>query len=256
MAMRRARAPRRKLRRARVKRGRRARLLRAPAAKHYTYDFNLLPQLMVVDTTTGVVAMSSASGSGSFPLVNANIQQYSSATGFTNVTDIAASVGIRINDAVNASTFLGMYDAYKINSVTCTIEFLNNSSSVSGPGFMPTLYLYNDQDDIVVPPTLQSLTGKQGFKTFQFGNNSRTKFSYKWRPSVSQALNTLPTGTFPTGIGKSQWINCASSGQNVVHYGLKMWIADVYNQHPGTAQTAFRISWRYNVSFRSPLIAA
>lgn len=255
--------PRNPRRRYNKKGQKKARMLRAPQAKKYTYDFNLLPQMLVIDPVTGAVSISVSTGAGQKPLVPlsvpAQLAQYSSATGFANVADIALASSFKVSDIGNFSNYQIMYDAYKINSITMTIQYLNNSAEVGQTGLMPTLYVYNDQDDVVLPTNLLGLVGKTGFKSFQFGNGGKTKFSYKWRPTNTVGLQSSSGGggLVNSSIVKSGWINCANVGQNVEHYGLKMWIADLSTFQTVTgASSGFRISWKYNVSFRSPIMAA
>lgn len=255
MAMRRAKNQRRRYNR---KGQKKARILRAPAAKKYTYDFNLLPQLLLCDPATGGWTIPINAQNGQKPLLTgaANFTQLSNATGLTNVADLALSASFKFSDVANFSQYQILYDAYKINSISMTIEYLNNSVGVGTVGTMPTLYVYNDQDDAVVPPSVQSIIGKTGFKRFQFGNNSRTKFSYKWRPTNATLLGGPASTAITAGIGKSSWLNCANVGADVLHYSLKMILADVSTFNTLNSVNAFRISWKYNISFRSPLNAS
>jgi len=259
--MRRSRAPRR-ARRAprRVRRARRAAgVVRGPTAKTYTYDFHLQPQMLMLQPS-GQWQFPAGPFQGPNPLTNGsgNIAQYSSATGVATLADVALACSFKLSDCANFSAYTTMYDAYRLNSITCTIEYLNNSASVGSTGFMPTIYSYLDQDDAVPPPSVASIVGKQGVQVRHFGNNSKVVFSRKFRPTCLEVLgnNSQTAGFALNGVRRGPtWINNAGSGPNVNHYGWKAILTDLYTVVSTTPQSinGFRINWKYNVSFRSPL---
>jgi len=224
--------------------------------KSYTFSFKLRPQFLAAsNTTVGVIQLNLGTGSGDAPITNAtsNLVVNTPTSNINGFSDVALGCPIQLQDIASYVAYTSLFDAYKINSVSCRIEYLNNSSSVSSGGLMPTIMMYWDQDDAVPPVSLQAIQGKQGAKLFMPASN-RTSATLKFRPLTRNGVNTAAAVSGAVVPNKSQWINCTSP--NVPHYGFKAWISDFYA--PGTAAVinAFRLHWTYNVSFRSPIAAS
>ena len=241
-----------------VRRKRRSTALQVPK-KTYNYKFHLLPQVLISDpllTTMNFVTNPLASGQR--PLDNGStFAQYPGACTLPGFVDLAFACTFRLADIQNLTPYIQMYDAYKINSITLELEYLNNSSLVGSTGLMPTVRVYNDQDDAIPPPNLTSLVAKTGTRMKQFGHGSQTKFRFTFKPTILKDVgnNTVGAGTTISSIAKSCWLNCNGSGSSVDHYSMKMWISDVYAPGPLTTvkyANGFRFNWIYNVSFRSP----
>jgi len=202
----------------------------------------------------GVFDFSAASGAGGEPLVNSKRSVFPSASGLPNFFDVTLATSFKLSDCTNWPAFTSMYDAYKINSVTCNIEYLNNVSAVNSTGLMPSLYLYWDQDDAVVPTNVVLLQQKQGVKRRQFGNRGVTSIRTSGRPKLS--VGAIDSGGVLDAsiVMKSQFLDCVNS--NIQHYALKMAITDLYLPGSSAVTQAIRFNWKYNVSFRAPLLTA
>lgn len=257
-------APRRH-RRARV--GPKASLASKLTLKSYKYNFQLSSQCVAnVPGVAGVVQLaeveasvpnrpiySSYAGPAPFsPIDNCVVKP--GTCGLSGFYDLSGAVTFRLSDCQNASTFAAMYDAYRFGKVSLNFEYLNNFSSVSTGGLMPTVYMYWDQDDATNPPSLTSISRKQGVRRTQIGNKGKTAVRWSCIPTTSQVLGSA-AGLAPAGVNtKRQWINCTTT--NVDHYALKFYITDVYLPTSDGVTQAFRFNWTYNIEFRSPLLTA
>jgi len=195
---------------------------------------------------------------GPAPINNSQITQATAQTGFPNAVDFGVGTSFQLTDVASFAAFTSAYDAYRINSVTLDIEYLNNAADSYGGTQMPTMYSYIDQDDDTRPLAIAALTQKQGRKIFQFGNKLKTRTRLRFTPVLANAVYAGPgaaTGTAYAVIPSSkkpQWINCTDP--SIPHYALKLWMTDLNDGILGGVFTqAFRLNWKYNVSFRSPL---
>jgi len=222
--------------------------------KPYSYKFQLLSQVLRnQNANAGVMQFSNLGGQQ--PLASGNISVGSGSCALPDYYDVAIACPFQLADLTHSGNFTAMYDAYKITKVTLTLEYLNNMASVAGLGLMPTSYMVWDQDDAVIPPTLSSITGKQGVRVRQFGNNAKSVHSFTLRPVVNTVMGQQggPNLAIPSGINsKSQWIDCAYN--NVTHNALKIFLTDVYLPSNPNVNQAFRFNWTYHVSFRAPLL--
>jgi len=232
----------------------------------YNYRFKLLPQIIKNDPATGgfVVAGTPA---GFFPLTGSHLSTNGAATGFPNYLDLGISARFRLSDIGNYATFTSMYDAYKINRISLTIESLSNVAAQNTTGVLPTIWQYYDQDDFITPAAagpgtgMAQVLGKQGVKRHQFGSSKKASVTFSFSPTSSVAVEDGASDPSTTVIAgqinkKPMWLNCAAPDVN--HYGYKAWITDMYSPivaADNTAPTvALRFNWSYDVSFRSPVL--
>jgi len=231
--------------------------LNALTGKTYSYQFNLAPQIMKASQITGTNPVNfSGAPNGVVPITSLLINP--SITGFSGFYDVGLACPFALSDIGNIGPWRQMYDAYRINSISLTIEYLNNSSSVNSSGLMPTIWLYQDQDDANVPTALTALTGKQGVKMFQFGDKARTKYTFKLTPTLQTVVTTAAGANSVVVNKKPVWCNTSPSTPgyaSATHFGLKMYITDFYAPQVANICNAFRFNWKYNVSFRSPTTA-
>jgi hypothetical protein len=253
------RAPRRPRRRAR--KARLYKSMRGGALKSYTYNFKLLPQFLTNTGLGSVDIVTAAGGTGLNP-----IRQLSATPpGVSNVTstsplfgpggpylDVGLAASHCLSDLSNFSTFASMYDAYKINYVKVELEFLSNIAAVNGVGIMPTIWLYWDQDDAVVPTLVTNPSGNMGARCLH-PTASKTRFSMKYRPMIRDTVQGSLSGTTNNAaVRKSTWINCTQT--DVPHYAFKAFITDYFAPATTTAHSSFRINFTYNITFRTPLL--
>jgi len=235
---------------------RRARVPRAPTdlrMKPYRFKFTVPAQILIPDGATGM-SFSTATGSGPLPLKDSEIINYPSNNGLVGFKDIGLATTFKLTDLANYAEFTHMFDAYRVNKVTCEIQYLNNVSAVNTTGLMPSIYLYWDQDDAVIPSIGGlNIQGKQGVKRIQFGNKARTSIRTSGRPKLQALVGSDSTvGADAAVVMKSTWLDCLSPEVN--HYALKMYITDLYLPNTLAVQQAFRFNWTYDVSFRAPLL--
>lgn len=226
----------------------------APASqlRVYPFKFRLPTQYITNDPGTAGLMALSANG-GQAPLNNTNIVMKTAQNGFSNFWDIAIATSFQVSNIANAADFLQIFDSYKLGKVTLKLSYLNNVSATNTPGLLPTVYSYFDPDDSVVPPTLLSISGKQGVKVQTFGNKGKVTHTVSLKP-VTNTFVVTSSGSVPAAVtNKPMWLDCAVP--NVSHYALKMYITDVYLP-AGAATQAFRFDWQYNVGFRSPILSA
>jgi len=176
-----------------------------------------------------------------------------STNGLANFYDVVGAVHFKLQDLLNYTTYAAMFDQYKIKKVTLTIDYLNNSSVVSGPGLMPKVYTYWDQDDSTVPVSLVQLTGKQGTKSTQL-TGSRLSHRFSVKPTIILGAQVENGGTTSALVeNKSRWLDCADIA--IQHNSIKFCISDLYLPGGATVTQGIRFNFKYHMSFRAPLIA-
>lgn len=223
----------------------------ARSMKNYTYRFVPESQFLISNPSIpGQVAITG--GPKPFGVGSSNPVVYSSPSGISNLYDVGLATTFKFNDLTNYGDFANMYDAYKLGAIKFTLEYMrgSGSSSSSAAGIQPTVYFYWDQDDAVTP-TLLSISGKQGVQIRHFGNNSKTTFMTSKTPMLANVTQDT-TGTTVALPVRANWIDCVHPG--VPHYALKVYIADLYLPGSSEVTTAFRLTWEYNVHFRSPIL--
>jgi hypothetical protein len=183
-----------------------------------------------------------------------------SATGLTNYVDFGLACAFRISDLQNALLFCGQHDAYRIDKVTITLQYLSNTASVSGTALLPTFYMYNDPDDEQPPGSLQSISAKQGVRKVYPGNNNTTVFSHSIVPRASALAYGNPGNpSVPNIINKQhQWLDCtgqANTNNSIPHYAFKMWVTDWETSSVAQVCNVLKFQFTYHVSFRGPLSA-
>jgi len=227
--------------------------LHAPRAqlKTYNYNFQLAPQL-IQSSLSAISTVALNTNSPNVPIDSSGgFLNLSSTVGFPGVADWSAACTHKLNDIANFAQFTALYDAYKINSVTVTLEYLSNSANVNGGGIMPTFYMYWDQDDAIPPTTVATMLGKTGVKKFQ-PTSSKLMKKFRYVPVTANLAFTSSSVGAPAIIpNKSQWIDCQNT--NVEHYALKLYGQDFTAQGNPASLNMLRVHYTYNVSFRSPL---
>lgn len=222
----------------------------------YRYKFQLQSQLLTSNTTAGGLTLSATGGNRPIqgPPATSSFILYPGSNGLSNFYDLAIACPFRLKDLNYSANYQAMYDAYKFGKVTLNVSYLNNVSSVNSTGLMPTIYMVWDQDDAVTPASLTSISGKQGVKVRQFGDGAKTT----QRISVVPVTAGFVQGTSGTAnaliANKPQWLDCVND--DVVHYGIKLFITDLFLPGNENVTQALRFNWTYHVSFRAPLLTA
>lgn len=179
-------------------------------------------------------------------------------SGFPNFYDWGQSYQFQMADMRNNDAWRALYDQYRIDGVTITIQSLQNTASMGSVMLTPTCYISTDYDDATIPNSSDQIIGRPGFKMFKFGNGNRTSFTFKCKPKIANMVYGEVANAAAVGYGTySGWLDCAL--KTVPHYGVKIFMTDVYagvdvDGSPRTT-TAFKIDVKYNVAFRTPLNA-
>ena len=209
-------------------------------------------QQYIVNANLAGVAYAEVRPTTGAPIIQANLTGLvPSATGFPAYYDLGVGIPFTLADLKNYSAFTGLYDQWRLDKVTCDVEYLCNSAAVNGLGILPTIYAICDKDDADAPTSLQQMTGRQGAKKFTF-TSSKTKYRITCYPKQS-ALVYNNTNTALYGYGQTTgWNDCKWPDNQ--HYAIKLWISDMDSPPTGTAvQNGFRITWKYHLSFRGAL---
>lgn len=224
----------------------------------YTFDFTLAPQIVSSSLIAAGGFVLSTNQGGQLTPIKA-ITQFGSACASTlafgsNYSDVGFSVAHSLVDIANVNQWVAMYDAYRINYVTVIVEFLNSASQSIAGGIQPTVFMYADQDDFAPIAVQTSLYGKQGAIQWTPTSSDMVK-AFKYVPRVQTAVQSAAQGGTAQVVMKvepgGQWLNCTDP--TVLHKAFKFVATDLYC--PGTqVTTGFRIQFKYNISFRSPLL--
>lgn len=248
-------AKRRSMKSRKTRRIRRRRNPKAKQLKHHKFTYNLDPQLIQSNPGTGNAVIVGLLG-GTVPIQSVSTV-VSATTGFLNNYDFGLACSHQLDDLAFVANWTAMYDAYRITKVTAKIEYCANNAGPQGSALLPTCYMYWDQDDDAPPTALVDVQKRYGVRRFTPSSNKRT-CSFSYRPTIRQSVTTSANANSPYQISStkaSPWINCGGDGPKVLHYAFKLWVSDFYAIGGNNAVAdAFRIHWKYDVEFRSPIL--
>lgn len=225
----------------------------------YPFTCKLLPNILHVNGQNSVIFTVPTQSQGGFlncsgaPLSATSLGTIqTSSTSYSNYIDVGLAAAFKATDLNAWNTWRGLYDAYRLDRVDCTIDFLSNTSSVGGSTLLPSMYIYNDQDDAVPPSQLSFVTSKQGVRKIQFANKMQTSIKHSCVPHTAEYLKGLAAPSNQYSVNKPhQWIN--STSDDVAHYAMKFYITDILANSANAL--AFKFNFTYHISFRGPLIA-
>lgn len=229
------------------RKSRKSRVPRTLQDKIYNFSFTSKAAYITNAAASGGVAVR---GNTTGSLLQTKISSTGpSATGFVDCYDFGLGIQFTLADLKNEEAFQGLFDQYRINTITMIIEDVSDSSAV-GNSF-PTVYARGDYDNAASPTTEQQLIGSPGFKIFKFGNKNKRSYSLSIRPKTSQTVFSASTGA-PAGfqVSNSAWQDC-NLPENV-YYGMKLWFQNIHLCDATTTfiNTGFKVSFKYNISFR------
>ena len=202
--------------------------------KSYEFVFALPAQILTGSTTGGQLVLSGTGGQNPITASPVKFNTLPSTNGLAGFWDCAMATNFKLSDVANYAAYTAMFDAYKITKVSLSLEYLNNFSSVSSTGLMPSVYAYWDQDDATVPASALVAQQKQGVRRFQFGNGSKTCYKTSHRPMIETAVGVAGGGVGIAGIQKSAWLDCLSP--TIAHNAIKLFMTDLYL--PGSTAVA------------------
>jgi len=221
----------------------------------YRFKFQLPSQTLASSNVPGQLLLSATGSAGVRPITGGSFQLFPSTNGLAGYYDVSMACPHTLADTNYFANFTAMFDAYKFGKVTVNLEYLNNVSAANGTGLMPTAYMYWDQDDAVVPPSLTSISSKQGVKVRQFGDRAKTSLRMSYVPVTEDVIGVNGGGVSSAGVAaKPRWVDSATP--SIQHNAIKIFITDVYLPGTSVVTQAFRLNWTYHISFRAPLLTA
>lgn len=230
--------------------GRLPRSLGTPGGQMKVYSYEFKPAFQYLSSSQTAANVLSIGGWNG-PISTA-IATSASSSSYVSCQDVLMAASFQLSDLAAATSFVGLYDAYRIDSITCEATYMYPSNFTGiGVGPNPTLYHYWDQDSGSVLASVQNVLGKQGVQMFcPSPGNPSTRFTI--RPLCSPVASTTGGGGNALLVPDhrhSQWINCATPA--AVHYGMNFVITDMYAPGAGLSNQ-WRFQWTYKVSFRGP----
>lgn len=138
-----------------------------------------------------------------------------------SIYSVPLSLDFRLSDITQPTDFTTLFDQYKISGVKVKITWTSTQGEIGGGIPAPRLMYTVDEDDSGVP-TEDSIRAKNSVKFHQFANGVPLVMYVKPRVARELYNNNLTTAYGPTRA----WIDC--SNPNVPHYGMKMWLDDVW----------------------------
>lgn len=214
--------------------------------KNYSYIFRPSTQYIRSVATAGDITISPAGA----PLsVGTSISApVASACGFNNYYDFGLGMRFRLKDCANHAAFTGIYDQYKINSITVKVTYLSTQAQIGGVSILPTMYYVGDFDDIQAPTSIADVQGKQGSKALRV-SNARNTLTFNIQPHTlvnveggEEAANSY------TKVERAGWLDC--NDPTIYHYAGKWWFTNMYLPQGSNTNTALQWEYVFNVSFR------
>ena len=248
---------------------RRKRTNRKRSGKDKIYTFNFTPQEQYVNSNPLCPYTTVVCPAGSFPIRGAPATAVSTdfwgtgrvaKSGLNGLADIGGAVLFNFADMTNFTAFKQFYDNYRINYVDLKVTYLANTAGVSTllapsnlTSWLPTMIVFEDNDDHVPPESEQDLLGRQGRKIWEFGMKNSHSIRLHPKPANFVYNNssglTTPNGGFYQGSNKS-WQDTSNLGSYNDYYGLKFFICNFPLTTTNSVIGSFKFQWKYNISFK------
>jgi len=151
----------------------------------------------------------------------------------------------KLANMVGSTEFTSLFDKYKITGIKYKIMYQCNDAAVQGSQVLPIIHYAVDSDDSSTPSTLGAVQERANCKSTVLGNTQVISFFFK--PKVATMVYN---GVASTGyaVSKSPYIN--SSYPSVPHYGVKIWMNNVYMVTSNN--TAITVEPTYYLALRDP----
>lgn len=214
--------------------------------KNYSYVFKPSTQFLRSNTNVGEIVVSPNIA----PLgVGSSISSpVAAACGFNNYYDFGLGMRFALKDCANYTAFTGIYDQYKINSITVKVTYLTTQAQIGGTSILPTMYYVGDFDDITAPTSITDVESKQGSKALRV-SNTRNRLTLVIKPRT--LVNVLSADTVANShvkVENAGWFDC--NDPTVYHYAGKWWFSNVYLPAGANTNTALQWEYVFNISFR------
>jgi len=155
------------------------------------------------------------------------------------ISDTGSYIQHALTDMPQLTDFTNAFQEYRIVSVEVSFSYTAPSTQ-----YTPTLYLVQDNADIVAPTSLANILSVQGVAVHDF---SLTKNQYIRRYSPAPQIGAYQ-GAGLTGYAldtKDRWLS--TQYPNIVYYGMKYWLSNYNTSIPNQIIT-YRA--RYHVQVR------
>lgn len=157
----------------------------------------------------------------------------------------------RFDNCQDHALFVGLWDQYRINSVTChfvpiltqtIVKQYDDTTTGNTVNIIPMCAFAIDRDDDATPVSYIDLTNRQGV-VIKKATQSNV---FKFRPTrLGMVYKSSSTTGYVVDTDLRKWIDCANA--DVPHFGLK--VALQASSPSGAFQ--YRVWFTYNLSFRS-----
>lgn len=167
----------------------------------------------------------------------------------TGVGEKGTAFNFNVSDIVNNTELTRLYDQYRIDFVTVTLNWSpkmpNQETFYVGPNSMvfPVCYYAKDYDDYNTPLSLASMKERGNLRTFRL--TPFKKFKINVKPAVQNAVIRDATTTPPLIATNPSWnkkLDCASP--SIPHIGLKL----LFDFAPGVNMGSVNIETTYHVT--------
>ena len=214
--------------------------------KNYSYLFKPATQWIKSNTQQGqILVQPYAAPLGSGSSITTPI---SGAIALPNYYDFGVGMRFSLRDCANYLAFTGIYDQYRINSITIKCTYLSTQAQIGGVNLLPTMYYVGDFDDAVAPTVISDVEGKQGSKCVRV-SNTRNSLTLRIKPHI--AINVLgdnDVGSSYNKVSPAGWLDCEDS--SVYHYAGKWFFTNVFLPAGSSTNTAIQWEYKFDVSFR------
>jgi len=174
-------------------------------------------------------------------------------SGFADFYDFAQSFQFKLQDLKNAQFYTQIYDQWRLDSISITVQCMSTQAQIGNLTLMPTLYMATDFDDAGIVTGLDGIVGRSGYRRFQFGQKAQNAFTFTLKPKRAALMYNDVTSLVGYSSPANGWNDC--NDPQITYYGIKAWFTDVWAPNSNTVNTAFKIDVKYNLAFRTPISA-
>lgn len=224
-----------------VRRATRSRVTRSLSVPHRFSRWIANFPSTVLTTGTGLIT------SGLYT-ASTSILSFPAAAG---ASELQFAVAFAINDVPNRTEFTALFDQYKIMMVRFQIKLINVPEVIDAPGsttlvnyanFYPTIWYYQDKDDMS-PVSLAQI--KECGRVRHTVLRPNKELNIWCRPSpVLQVYESATTAGYATS--KARWLDLAHP--QIPHYGLKG-VIDLEGLTNGSAVAAQGFQFKINAQY-------
>lgn len=132
------------------------------------------------------------------------------------------SVSPSLNMVVNATEFTNLFQQYQIMGLSIQVESMMGDSYQNGNGQIPTLYISEDFNDSVAPPSFAAIQNNDSTKTYRINQELSVKRFARPAPAMQLFQSALNTGYGTPS--KDVWLDTTGVSASLPHYVFKGYI--------------------------------